>query len=126
VVRHAVGYLRYDTEYELTVLNELYGHLRGLTNFFQPQVKLVTKTRVGAKVTKVYDQPTTPYQRLLEDPLVTGVVKKSLRAQYKTLNPAQLRRDVSRCQQQLLDFSQKKNRGPEGGEANTPHAGKTT
>jgi transposase InsO family protein len=40
VVRRAVGYLRYDTEEELEVLNKLYDYLRLYTNFFQPVMKL--------------------------------------------------------------------------------------
>ncbi len=52
VVRQQVGYARYDTAGELAVLNELYGHLGPYVNFFQPQMKLVAKTRDGAKVTK--------------------------------------------------------------------------
>lgn len=36
-VRRAVGYLRYDTADELATLNELYGHLRLITNYFAPR-----------------------------------------------------------------------------------------
>jgi hypothetical protein len=32
-------------------------------NFFQPQMKLVSKTRRGAKVTKRFDRPAPPNQR---------------------------------------------------------------
>lgn len=104
VVRKAVGYLRYDTDPEVATLNELYGHLRLLTNFFSPQAKLISKERDGAKVRKRYDTPATPYQRLLADPQVPAKDKKQLRATYATLNPAQLRRDVMACQQRLVDL----------------------
>jgi hypothetical protein len=30
-----------------------------------PTIKLVDKTRIGAKVRKVYDMPMNPYQRLM-------------------------------------------------------------
>jgi len=60
IVRRAVGYLRYDTEEELSILNELYIHLDYYTNYFQPVVKLKSKTRVGSKVTKKYDEAKTP------------------------------------------------------------------
>ena len=33
VIRRAVGYSRYDTAEELTLLNELHGHLRFYVNF---------------------------------------------------------------------------------------------
>lgn len=108
VVRKAVGYLRYDTDSEVAVLNELYGHLRLLTNFFSPQAKLIRKERDGAKVRKHYDTPATPYQRLLADPRVPAKTKKQLHATYASLNPAQLRRDVMRCQQRLVDLAKTK------------------
>src|SRR5437763_40113 len=64
VVRQSVGYARYDTDSEVAALSDLYRHLRLLTNFFQPQAKLIAKSRDGAKVRRVYDQPITPYQRV--------------------------------------------------------------
>ena len=49
-----LGYLRYDTFAELSIINDLYrGDLRLYKNFFQPVMKLVAKTRHGAKVHKV-------------------------------------------------------------------------
>ena len=39
VVRQTVGYARYDTEEELDLLNQIYGTLRLLGNFFLPQMK---------------------------------------------------------------------------------------
>jgi hypothetical protein len=57
VVRRAVGYYRYDTGEELKILNELYGYLRLYSNFFQPGMKLLQKTKIGSKVSKKYDKP---------------------------------------------------------------------
>ncbi len=45
-----MGYLRYDTDEELKIMNELYKVLRLYTNFFQPSMKLKEKTRIGSKV----------------------------------------------------------------------------
>jgi uncharacterized protein (DUF2384 family) len=109
VVRRAVGYPRYDTPDELDVLNELYGRLRLITNFFAPQAKLVSKQRDGAKVRKRYDRPTTPYQRLLADSRIPASTNKRLTATYRGLNPAQLRREIIDCQQRLLDLVKAKN-----------------
>jgi len=102
VVRRAVGYSRYDTEEERNTLNELYGHLRLYTNFFQPVMKLIEKTRIGSKVIKKYDKPWTPYQRVLESPLVPDSKKQQLKEQYATLNPAELKRKITKLQQKLL------------------------
>src|SRR5208337_845025 len=60
IVRVVVGYHRYDTPAELVLLNKIWVLQSKLTNYFYPQQKLVSKTRVGAKVTKKYDTATTP------------------------------------------------------------------
>ena len=57
IVRRAVGYLRYDSIAEVDILNELYIYLGCYTNFFQPVVKLVFKTRTGSKVLKNMTRP---------------------------------------------------------------------
>jgi len=102
VVRQAVGYHRYDTAAELALLNEIYALLRLLINFFSPQQKLIDKRREGAKVIKRYDTAQTPYQRVLADPRVSKKVKQALTAQYRQLNPAQLRRDLLALNERLL------------------------
>ena len=108
VVRRAVGYLRYDTEEELITLNELYRHLRLYTNFFQPTMKLVEKTRIGSKVTKKYDKPLTPCQRILASPDVSAKDKQALKKLYAKLNPAQLKRHITRLQQKLYKLNTQK------------------
>ena len=65
VIRRAVGYGRYDTDKELSILNEPYHYLRLYTNFFQPVRKLIKKERIGSKVIKRYDEAKTPYRRVL-------------------------------------------------------------
>jgi hypothetical protein len=61
-------------------------------NFFQPQMKLTSKTRQGAKVTKTYDSARTPYQRLLGSPVLSKEAKAALTEMYLSLNPAELKR----------------------------------
>jgi hypothetical protein len=108
VVRQAVGYARYDTDIELAALGELYHYLRLFTNFFCPQAKLTGKTRQGAKIVRRYDKPVTPYQRVLDSRVLTKTQARHLAAYYQTLNPAQLRRDISRCQRRLRDLNHMK------------------
>lgn len=108
VVRHAVGYRRYDTPDELEALNELYAELRLYTNFFQPSMKLIEKTRIGSKVRKKYDTAKTPYRRVLESGTVPDEAKEELKQIYATLNPAKVNRDVNRLQDQLEDLSRSK------------------
>lgn len=101
VVRRTVGYVRYDTEEELTLLNELYSHLRLMTNFFSPQMKLQEKTRDGARVRKRYDEAKTPYQRLLQAAVLPGKEEERLAALYLSLNPVELQRKIGRIQRRL-------------------------
>jgi hypothetical protein len=102
VVRRAVGYQRFDTEEQLRLLNELYEVLDLYNNFFQPSMKLKSKERQGARVTKKYHEARTPYQRLLDSDYVSDEVKGQLRARYHLLNPAQLKRQIEKLQQKLL------------------------
>ena len=105
VVRRNVGYLRDDTEEELNLLNELYIYLDHYTNYFQPVVKLVLKTRTGSKVTKKYDEARTPYRRVLESKYINDKIKKELKVQYDSLNPVDLKRKISRLQDKLLKLN---------------------
>ena len=108
IVRKAVGYYRYDTDEELKLLNELYKNLRLFTNYFQPTMKLMEKSRNGARVYKRYDKATTPYQRILDNLDVSGDHKSSLREEYQTLNPAELKRNMETIQDKLLKIAKRK------------------
>jgi hypothetical protein len=55
-------------------------------------VKLMEKKLVDGKAFKRYDQPKTPYQRVLESPYVSASVKRSLKEQFENLNPFRLRK----------------------------------
>ena len=105
VVRRAVGYWRYDTGEQLNLLNDLYGQLRLYTNFFQPVMKLISKTRTGSKVTKKYDTPRTPFQRVIESPHISVDTKEVLKKQYAALNPAALKRAITELQDKLLKLA---------------------
>lgn len=98
VVRRAVGYARYDTEAELEILNTLYQSLRPYTNFFQPVMKLVEKTRNGSKVRKKYDRAKTPYQRVLDSPYVSEDAKEVLKRPICSIKPLGHRDDLWKSQ----------------------------
>ena len=102
VVRRAVGYQRYETRKHLVLLNRLYAVLRPYTNFFQPVVKLLVKTRVGSHVHKKYEPAKTPYQRLLAWEGLEPSTRQRLATEYRELNPAELKRRCERLQRQLL------------------------
>ena len=114
VVRRFVGYARYDTEAELVVFNELYALLSPYVNFFLPSQKLQQKIRQGSQVTKRYDRAQTPYRRLLDSAQLSKRAKAELRRRFRTLNSAQLHREIVRLQQQLAALQGGKRRGVEG------------
>lgn len=94
-VRRQVGYVRYDTEKEQTILNDLYAHeLRLYKNFFQPVMRLDIKERNKGHVYRKYQKARTPYQWLLDDPKTPDEVKSALKQQYQNLNPAALKRQI--------------------------------
>jgi len=108
-VRKVVGYRRMDTTGELLILRELYASLTLHKNFFQPTMKLQEKVRVEGKIHRKYDEPKTPYQRLLQSDQLPAAACKRLKAQYESLNLAELRRRVEASRKRLFDCIEKRN-----------------
>lgn len=94
VVRRTVGYDRWETQSELTLLESIYDDLRLYTNFFQPSFKLIAKQRIGNRTIKQYDRPKTPYQRVRARQDISLPSKARLANLYVQLNPAELRRQI--------------------------------
>jgi len=94
VVRHTVGYDRWETEPELILLQSIYDDLRLYINFFQPIFKLIAKERIGNKTIPRYDPAKTPYQRVLERKDISLEAKARLINLYVQLNPAEIRRRI--------------------------------
>lgn len=94
VVRRLVGTLRYDTQRQVDQLNALYAVYRLYVNHFLPVTKLASKVRHGRRVQKIYDDPKTPYQRVLDSPLVGEPEKRKLRAIHAKLDVVRLRREL--------------------------------
>ena len=105
VVRHTVGYDRWETEQELALLEDIYDDVRLYINFFQPSFKLIAKERLGNKTLKRYDAPKTPYQRILEHQAISIDVKAHLMKSYLQLNPAELRRRIDQKTAKLWKLS---------------------
>ena len=102
VVRRLVGYGRLEGAVAAAALSKLHDVARLYVNFFQPSFKLKSKTRAGAKVTKKYYVPATPYQRLLTHDRVTDESKKQLRQIFSTLDPVQLLNQIREAQRNLV------------------------
>jgi len=114
VVRRTVGYARHDTGAELQVLARLYGHLNPYVNFFQPQMRLLSKRREGARVAKRYDNAATPYRRLLASGVLDAEAERLLTKHYEALNPAELKREIARCQDELVLLARRPKTPPIG------------
>lgn len=115
VVRKYVGYERYDCKEATEAMNELYEVLRLYLNFFQPTFKLQGKEKrvktldgkqVGKPYKRVYDQPQTPYKRVLARKDIDPTVKNQLTVQYESLNP-KLLRDTIRILTTKLERTQR-------------------
>ena len=106
IVRRIVGYDRYSSKMAYQSLERLYDIVRLYMNFFQPSMKLIRKTRHGAKVHKVYDIAQTPYQRLLKSGALNDSKKAELASIYQGLNPVRLLRQINSNLDQLWKLSE--------------------
>ena len=102
LVRRAVGYYRYDTLEELSILNELYASLNLYNNHFQPTQKMIQKTRDGTRIVKKYDKLATPYERVLNSPWIDCSKKDELRKVHETLDLYILKSNMAHSQESLV------------------------
>ncbi len=105
VVRHTVGYDRWETQAELLLLESIDDDLRLYINFFPPSLKLIAKERIGNRTIKRYDPAKTPYQRVLERKDISLQAKAQLMNLYVQLNPAQLRHRIDQKTARLWKIS---------------------
>ncbi len=96
VVRHFTGYGRYETPQQLKQLNAVYAMVRLYVNFFKPVLKLQAKRRVGSKVKRIYDEPKTPCQRLLECESLSQADKQKLEALFKRLSLSKVKAELDK------------------------------
>jgi len=61
------------------------------------------------KIQRKYDEPKTPYQRLIESGQISAAARKRLTAQYESLNVAQLRRQIEGLRNRLFNQLDNKN-----------------
>ena len=93
-VRQLLGYQRLEQPELVPLINELYRTWGLLHNFFCPNLKLLSKTRKGAKTIRKYSPPQTPYQRLLDSKHLSQEQKQKLQNRGQQLNPLQLKREI--------------------------------
>jgi len=113
-VRKLIGYDRYDTPTAVEAMNRLYADLRLLQNLFLPSVKLVTKTRVGARVRRRYDAPQTPLDRLLTRGTGDAARLAALVRRRAQLDPFALAQRIDRQLAQLSRLANRRTRPASG------------
>ena len=106
VVRRLIGYGRYSSRESLRLLQRVYSLVRQYINYFQPVMKLRSKTRNGARVHKVYDEARTPYQRLIEYDVLDLEERQTMQRHYEFLNPLRLRNQIDQGVGALLRTAQ--------------------
>jgi hypothetical protein len=96
-VRELFGYERIDDMQTLILMNEIYqAYWNPLWNYFTPMMKLVKKERIKSQIKKTYDEPKTPYQRLLDTDRLTIQEKRKLKEAYASKNPFFLKKELDR------------------------------
>ncbi len=107
-VRRVAGYDRLGDERMVRLLNRVYGIYGLLTNHFYPCVRVIASERKGKRLVRHYDQPQTPYVRLMAA-LKDGRRKERLRQIHERLDPLELRdrleealRELHLCRQEWL------------------------
>src|SRR5580658_7196845 len=93
-VRELVGYLRFDTEAELTVLNRIWELDRIYTNYLLAQQKLIFKQRHGAKLTKKYDRAVTPFGRTSARTEISDACRFDMEKTMAGVRPGELYRRI--------------------------------
>ncbi len=93
---------------ELFLLNEIWQLQSKLTNYFQPQQKLISKVRTGAKVSKKYDTATTPFRRAIAHPSVPDDRKAAMTRTHALINPAAIQRQIQAVTARLLTMTTSK------------------
>lgn len=110
VIRRLVGYDRYISHAAYQCLERLYYTMRLYLNFFQPTMKLISKSRHGSRVHKVYEAAQTPYQRLVKLGILSQGKQAELASIYSGLNPVLLLKQINGNLDQLWKLADRSSR----------------
>lgn len=107
-VRKLFAWYRYDTKELVDRMNFLYCHeLRWLMNLFIPSMKLQHKIRVGSRIKRVYDQPKTALDRLIDSNKGNFEKITELVRLRESLNPFELSQTIERNLTQIQELATK-------------------
>lgn len=111
-VREIFGYERIAQSDLVPLMNEIYAeYWCPLQNYFIPSMKILRKTRIGARIKKEYDQPRTPFQRLMECPEIAEERKEEIRKIRAGLNPFKLQEGLDRKLKAFQELLRQRNTG---------------
>jgi hypothetical protein len=79
------------------VANDMYKNdYRLFKNYFTPCFKLKEKVKVGSRYKRIYDEPKTPLERVLESEYISEEEKQKLKEHLASLDPFQLSKNIDR------------------------------
>ena len=93
--------MRFDTDKELKVLNEIWQLDQRFTNHLLVQSKLVERHREGAKVVKRHDKPKTPVERFCLHDATSEMDKRRLEQVTSSIAPKALGDQIAELLTQL-------------------------
>ena len=96
-VRQLFGYDRFENPELVKLMNDLYRQeWFWFRNFFCPSMKLIHKERIKSRWVKKYDEPATPYQRLLKWQALNAEKRQALEKLYQQLDPIAVKAAIER------------------------------
>lgn len=109
LVRRYGFYWRYDTPAALTLLNQLWPLVNDRLNYFTPTKKPTGyATDAVGRRKRLYDDPKTPVDRLLDAGVLSATQEAKLRARRDKLNPAEIARRIQSLQDRLTGLARDK------------------
>lgn len=108
-VRRYGFHYRYDTQDERDILAALWEVVCLKLNYFTATKKPTGWSQdATGKRKRLYDAPTTPYQRLKDSGILSQPQLDELEAVYRSINPAQLTRQILTYQDRLISLAKHK------------------
>ncbi len=99
-VRELFGYDRLSGKLMVSLMNSVYrNEWSKLSNYFHPQIRLKSKERNGAKVTRKFHKPVTPFENLKAH--LTNEAALKIQTEIDALNPFEL---VKKLKRKLREF----------------------